>query len=56
MGATVNLVTEPADRVLTIERVLDAPRELISGAKIFVCDVMVAAVLWAVVCAGGEWP
>ena len=32
MGATVNLVTEPADRVLTIERVLDAPRELVFKA------------------------
>ena len=29
MGAAVNLATEPADRVLTIERVFDAPRELV---------------------------
>ena len=32
MGAAVNLVTEPADRVLTIERVFDAPRDLVFKA------------------------
>ncbi len=32
MGATVNLVTEPADRVLKIERVFDAPRDLVFKA------------------------
>src|SRR5579863_609311 len=32
MGAAVNLVTEPADRVLKIERVFDAPRSLVFKA------------------------
>ena len=29
MGAAANMVTEPADRVLKIERVFDAPRSLV---------------------------
>jgi len=32
MGAAVNLVSEPADRVLKIERVFDAPRSLVFKA------------------------
>lgn len=32
MGAAVNLVKEPADRVLKIERVFDAPRTLVFDA------------------------
>ena len=32
MGAAMNLVTEPADRVLVITRVFDAPRELVFKA------------------------
>ena len=32
MGAEMNLVTEPADRVLVITRVFDAPRELVFKA------------------------
>ena len=32
MGAAVNLATEPADRVLKIERVFDAPRSLVFKA------------------------
>ena len=32
MGAAANLVTEPADRVLKIERVFDAPRSLVFKA------------------------
>jgi uncharacterized protein YndB with AHSA1/START domain len=32
MGAARNLVTEPADRVLKIERVFDAPRDLVFKA------------------------
>jgi uncharacterized protein YndB with AHSA1/START domain len=32
MGAAQNLVTEPADRVLKIERVFDAPRDLVFKA------------------------
>ncbi len=32
MGAAMNLVTEPADRVLVITRVFDAPRELVFNA------------------------
>jgi uncharacterized protein YndB with AHSA1/START domain len=32
MGAATNLVTEPADRVLVITRVFDAPRELVFKA------------------------
>ena len=32
MGAAVNLVTEPADRVLKIERIFDAPRSLVFKA------------------------
>lgn len=32
MAATSNLVTEPADRVLVITRVFDAPRELVFKA------------------------
>jgi uncharacterized protein YndB with AHSA1/START domain len=32
MGAAANLVQEPADRVLTIERVFDAPRSLVFKA------------------------
>lgn len=32
MGAAPNLVTEPADRVLKIERVFDAPRSLVFKA------------------------
>ena len=34
MGAAANLVTEPADRVLKIERVFDAPRSLVFKAWI----------------------
>jgi uncharacterized protein YndB with AHSA1/START domain len=32
MGAATNLVTEPADRVLTITRIFDAPRSLVFKA------------------------
>jgi uncharacterized protein YndB with AHSA1/START domain len=32
MGAAANLVTEPADRVLVIERTFDAPRSLVFKA------------------------
>jgi uncharacterized protein YndB with AHSA1/START domain len=32
MGAAANLVTEPADRVLTITRIFDAPRSLVFKA------------------------
>lgn len=32
MGAAMNLVTEPSDRVLVITRVFDAPRELVFKA------------------------
>jgi len=32
MGAATNLVTEPADRVLTITRIFDAPRTLVFKA------------------------
>ncbi len=32
MGAAANLVTEPANRVLKIERVFDAPRDLVFKA------------------------
>jgi len=32
MGAAVNLITEPADRVLTITRTFDAPRSLVFKA------------------------
>ena len=32
MGAAANLVTEPADRVLNITRVFDAPRSLVFKA------------------------
>lgn len=32
MGAAANLVKEPADRVLVIERVFDAPRKLVFDA------------------------
>ena len=32
MGAAANLVTEPADRVLKIERIFDAPRSLVFKA------------------------
>ncbi len=32
MGAAAKLVTEPADRVLKIERVFDAPRDLVFKA------------------------
>lgn len=32
MGAALNLVREPADRVLVIERVFDAPRQLVFDA------------------------
>ena len=32
MGAALNLVREPADRVLVIERVFDAPRKLVFDA------------------------
>ncbi|HYK63450.1 MAG TPA: SRPBCC domain-containing protein, partial [Patescibacteria group bacterium] len=32
MGAAQNLVREPADRVLVIERVFDAPRRLVFDA------------------------
>ena len=32
MGAARNLITEPADRVLVITRVFDAPRELVFNA------------------------
>ena len=32
MGAAANLITEPTDRVLKIERVFDAPRSLVFKA------------------------
>jgi uncharacterized protein YndB with AHSA1/START domain len=32
MGAATNLITEPADRVLTITRIFDAPRSLVFKA------------------------
>lgn len=32
MGAAKNLISEPADRVLVIERVFDAPRQLVYDA------------------------